>query len=149
MDEVTLKIEDLGYDDFFGSERARRGSGGVRVARVIAEHRGGYRVKDADGEYVAKVTGKRIHAASSREDYPAVGDWVEISGAGDGRAVIGRILPRRTVIRRKEIGKSRIQIIATNVDTAFVVEAVDRDYNLNRLERYVAIARDGGVRSSS
>ncbi|NTW29827.1 MAG: ribosome small subunit-dependent GTPase A [Candidatus Moranbacteria bacterium] len=149
----TMTLEDLGYDDFFESKRAGRGSEGVRVARVIAQTRGGYRVKDADGEYVAKVTGKRMHAASSREDYPAVGDWVELSDVAGGQAVIQDILPRRTVIRRKSVGKgngyegkSGVQIIATNVDVAFVVEAVDRDYNLNRMERYFAIARDGGVR---
>lgn len=153
MDEMALKIEDLGYDDFFESERARRGSEGVRVARVISQSRGGYKVKDADGEYIAKVTGKRIHTASSREDYPAVGDWVELSDVAGGQAVIQGIVPRKSVIKRKSVGKgngyegkSDVQIIATNVDTAFVVEAVDRDYSLNRLERYVAIARDGGVR---
>ncbi|NTW46411.1 MAG: hypothetical protein HGB18_05215, partial [Candidatus Moranbacteria bacterium] len=72
MNGKTLTIKDLGYDDFFESSRAGRGSEGVCVARVIAQTRGGYRVKDADGEYVAKVTGKRMHTASSREDYPAV-----------------------------------------------------------------------------
>ncbi|NTW30765.1 MAG: ribosome small subunit-dependent GTPase A [Candidatus Moranbacteria bacterium] len=151
----TMTLEDLGYDDFFESSRAGRGSEGVRVARVIAQARGGYRVKDADGEYVAKVTGKRMFMASSREDYPAVGDWVELSDVAGGQAVIQDILPRRTVIRRKSVGKgngyegkSDVQIIATNVDVAFVVEAVDRDYNLNRMERYCAIARDGGVRSA-
>ncbi len=150
-----MTLEDLGYDDFFESKRAERGSEGVRVARVIAQTRGGYRVKDADGEYVAKVTGKRMHIASSREDYPAVGDWVELSDVAGGQAVIQQILPRKTVIRRKSVGKgggyegkSDVQIIATNVDVAFVVEAVDRDYNLNRIERYCAIARDGGVRSA-
>lgn len=147
-----MTLEDLGYDDFFESSRAGRGSEGVRVARVIAQSRGGYKVKDADGEYIAKVTGKRIYTASSREDYPAVGDFVELSDVVGGQAVIQRIVPRRTVIRRKSIGKgngyegkSGVQIIATNVDTAFVVEAVDRDYSLNRMERYFAIARDGGV----
>jgi ribosome biogenesis GTPase / thiamine phosphate phosphatase len=149
----SMTLKDLGYDDFFESERVARGSEGVRVARVIAQLRGGYRVKDADGEYIAKVTGKWMHAASSREDYPAVGDWVELSDVAGGQAVIQQILPRKTVIRRKSVGKgngyegkSDVQIIATNVDTAFIVEAVDRDYSLNRMERYFAIARDGGVR---
>ncbi|NTW13798.1 MAG: ribosome small subunit-dependent GTPase A [Candidatus Moranbacteria bacterium] len=153
MNGKTLTIEDLGYDSFFESSREERGSEGVRVARVIAQTRGGYRVKDVDGEYVAKVTGKRMHSASSREDYPAVGDWVELSDVSGGQAVIQDILPRRTVIKRKSVGKgngyegkSGVQIIATNVDTAFIVEAVDRDFNLNRIERYAAIARDGGVR---
>lgn len=148
-----MTLEDLGYDDFFETGREERWSADVRVARVVAQSRGGYRVKDADGEYVAKVTGKRMYSASSMEDYPAVGDWVELSDVTGGQAVIQDILPRRTVVRRKSIGKGKgyegksgVQIIATNVDTAFIVEAVDRDFNLNRIERYAAIARDGGVR---
>ncbi|MFA6408042.1 MAG: ribosome small subunit-dependent GTPase A [Candidatus Paceibacterota bacterium] len=121
------------------------------IARVIAEHKGLYEVKNADGEYHAKVTGKRMHEASSREDYPAVGDWVKIAPLGDGQAVILDVLPRRTMIKRRhgdrttEGRKDETQIIATNIDVAFVVESVDRDYSLNRFERYFALARSGGV----
>lgn len=114
------------------------------TARVISEFKGAYKVKSENGEYLAKVTGKRMFEAASREDYPAVGDWVEIRDLGDGQATILRILPRSTVIKRQYGGES--QVIAANIDTAFVVESVDRDYNLNRFERYFAIARDGGVR---
>jgi len=83
----------------------------------------------------------------SREDYPAVGDWVVIDELPEQLAVIREILPRRTIIKRKSVGgKGAVQIIATNIDVAFVVESVDRDFNLNRFERYFAIAEDGGVK---
>lgn len=95
---------------------------------------------------MAKVTGKQMFDAQSREDFPAVGDWVIIDELPENQAVIKEILPRRGVIKRKYSGKEAIQIIATNIDIAFVIESVDRDFNLNRFERYFAIARDGGVK---
>lgn len=114
------------------------------IARVISEFKEAYRVKNTNGEYLAKITGKRMFESSSREDFPAVGDWVSIAKLDDDHAVINEILPRLTVIKR--IYGDKTQIIATNIDTAFVVESVDRDYNLNRFERYFAIAENGGVK---
>ncbi|MGE5392991.1 MAG: ribosome small subunit-dependent GTPase A [Candidatus Saccharibacteria bacterium] len=140
-----MNIEDLGYNSTFESERNRLGLAGFSVARVVSEFKEAYRVRNADGEYLAKITGKQMFEASSREDYPAVGDWVAITVLDGGRAVIHGILPRQTMIARKS-GKNETQVIATNIDIAFVVQAVDRDYNLNRFERYFAIAREGGVR---
>ena len=137
-----LKLEDLGYGGFFESGR---GADELPVARVIAEYKEAYRVKNTDGEYLAKVTGKHMFHALSREDYPAVGDWVTMTDLGDQRAVIHRVLPRQTLIKRKSSGKNEIQIIATNIDAAFAIESVDRDFNLNRLERYLAIIKDGGI----
>ena len=141
MDD-KIKLEDLGYGDFFESNR---GADGLPVARVLSEHKQAYRVKNAEGEYLAKITGKQMFNALSRQDYPAVGDWVTITDLGEQQAVIHRILPRKTVIKRKASGKNDIQVIAANIDVAFVIESVDRDYNLNRFERYFAIARDGGI----
>ncbi len=147
-----MKLTDLGYNNFFEENRNCLGAGDLAVARVIAEHKGAYRVKNQNGEYLAKVTGKQMFKASSREDFPAVGDWVTLAGEPiAGEVVIQSVLPRQTVIKRKRGGKERlgkkdrVQIIATNIDLAFVVESVDRDYSLNRLERYFAIAEDGGV----
>ena len=139
-----MKIEDLGYNAYFKKKKDELGFGDFLVARVIAEFKGLYRIKDGEGEYMAKVTGKRMFEAVSREDYPAVGDWVVMRKADNGLAVIHGILPRVTVIKR--IYGDNIQIIATNIDVAFVVESVDRDYNLNRFERYFAIAQNGGAK---
>jgi ribosome biogenesis GTPase len=141
-----IKIEDLGYSEFFESDRSKLGLGGFPVARVIAEYKEAYRVKNENGEYLAKITGKQMFNALSREDYPAVGDWVSITDLGEERAVIHKVLPRRTMIKRKCSGKNEIQIIATNIDVAFVVESIDGDYSLNRFERYFAIANDGGIK---
>jgi ribosome biogenesis GTPase len=144
-------MEDLGYNSFFQTSRVELGLDDFSVARVINESKGAYKVKNADGEYLAKITGKIMFHANSREDYPAVGDWVAIKETDGGRAVIRGVLSRKTIMKRKYGDKDRqgeknqTQVIATNIDVAYVVESVDRDYNLNRLERYFAIARDGGI----
>ncbi|HPM08481.1 MAG TPA: ribosome small subunit-dependent GTPase A [Candidatus Pacearchaeota archaeon] len=146
-----IKIQDLGYNQFFELNRTQLGWDDFDVARVIAEFKGAYKVKNEKGEYLAKITGKQMFKAQSREDYPAVGDWLAITDLGGQQAVINGLLPRLTIIKRKHGDKNRVgeksdvQIIAANIDVAFVVESVDRDYNLNRFERYFAIAQDGGV----
>jgi len=117
-------------------------------ARVIIEYRGAYKVKNEDGEFLAKVTGKHMFDASSREDFPAVGDFVIIDELPESQAVIREILPRKTIIKRRAVGLGDAQIIATNIDVAFVVESVGRDWSLNRFERYFSIAQDGGIKSA-
>jgi ribosome biogenesis GTPase len=146
-----MEIETLGYNSFFESHRKQFGLDKFPVARVTSETKGAYKVKNANGEYTAKITGKRMFQASGREDYPAVGDWVVLSDVLNNQATIQDILPRKTIIRRKYGDKNRVgekkemQIIATNIDVAFVVESLDRDYNLNRLERYFVIAKNDGA----
>ena len=141
-----IKIEDLGYDDFFESKRIKLGLADFLVARVIAEHKGCYKVKDINGEYFARVSGRKMYESKSREDFPAVGDWVAVVKSDKEHAVIKAILPRRTIIRRKYNDKNDTQVVSTNIDVAFIVESIGRDYNLNRLERYFAITQDGGVK---
>ncbi|HBM45449.1 MAG: hypothetical protein UT05_C0009G0007 [Parcubacteria group bacterium GW2011_GWF2_38_76] len=146
-DEIKkLQNEDLGYDSFFESNYKKLELKNLSIARVTVEYRGAYKVKNTDGEYLAKITGKQMFDASRREDYPAVGDWVAIVLLDKEQAVIQKILPRRTIIKRKNINKSEAQIIATNIDEALIVESVGRDYSLNRFERYFTVATAGGVK---
>jgi ribosome biogenesis GTPase len=146
--------EDLGYEDFFEASRVKLGLVDFAVARVTAQHKGGYKVKNARGEYLAKITGKQLFEATSRENFPAVGDWVVLSTADQDQAMIGEILPRKTLLKRMHGDKNRIgeknetQIIAANIDVALVVESVGRDYSLNRIERYLALASSGGIKGA-
>jgi len=144
----NISLEDLGYSEFFESSRKALTAGNNAVARVIAEYKEAYRVKDTTGEYLAKITGKQMFKAVSREDYPAVGDWVAISKPDAALVVIQSVLPRKTILKRKYSNKSESQVIASNIDTAFIIESVDRDYNLNRFERYIALATDGKIKSA-
>ena len=141
-------MENLGYNEFFKSAFETLQAVGCSPARVTAEHKGAYKVKNATGEFLAKVTGKQMFTATSREDYPAVGDWVAIQELDQENATIHAVLPRKTILKRKYNNKNDSQLIATNIDIAFIVASVDRDFNLNRFERYIALAHDGGVQST-
>ena len=151
MNTEHEKIEDLGWDEFFETKKAELGFGDFSVARVTAENKGSYKIKNEKGEFLAKITGKQIFEASSREDYPAVGDWVAITELGNEQAVINAVLPRKSIIKRrfgdksKISGKNDVQVIATNIDAAFIVESIGRDYSINRFERYLAIVKDEGI----
>lgn len=138
-------IEDLGYDDFFEESRVKLGLSDFCIARVITEYKGLYKVKSGEHEYLAGITGKKSFTASAREDYPAIGDWVALDKVDGEKAVIHEILARKTTLERKYSGKDETQLIATNIDVAFIVESIDRDFNLNRFERYCAMARNTGI----
>ena len=133
--ETVEKLKKLGFDPSMISPEADLGE--RELARVITEHKQLYRVKTASHEYFAKVTGKQMRLATAREDYPAVGDFVAIEILNNDQAAIRELLPRKNAISKMK-GNER-KIIAANVDVAFIVESVNRDYNLNRLERYCAL----------
>ncbi len=143
-----MKLADLGYSAFFEAQRQRLGLDGHPVARVIAEYKEAYTVKNEAGEFPAKITGKQLFSAKCREDFPAVGDWAAVSLPGDGSAVIRAVLPRSSLLRRRGAGRFSSQVIAANLDSAFIIESLDRDFSLNRFERYCALARDGGITPS-
>ena len=145
MDNVKINLEDLGYGDFFESNRVSHGFTNYPVARVVAEYREVYKVKNSEGELLAKVTGKHMFIATKREDYPAVGDWVAIEVLPENKALIRGIFPRKTVLKKKHSGRQENQMIAANIDTAFIVESMDRDYNLNRFERFIVLAVEGNI----
>lgn len=117
------------------------------AARVTAVDRGRFLVHAAVGEVPAELTGRLLHLAESSEDLPCVGDWVGVRRRdGDTQASIHRVLPRRTVLRRKAAGRDvEYQMIAANIDTAFLVQSCHFDFNLARLERYLVMVRDGGI----
>jgi ribosome biogenesis GTPase len=142
---TTITLEALGYTNFFEIERKKHGLVDYPVARVLAEYRGAYKVMSPNGQFIAKITGKLLYAASNREDYPAVGDWVSISELGQGQAVIRDILPRVSLLQKKQSSVQERQIIAANIDTAFIVASMDRDFNLNRFERFFVLCTEGRI----
>ncbi|HXG66724.1 MAG TPA: ribosome small subunit-dependent GTPase A, partial [Blastocatellia bacterium] len=104
-----------------------------------------YRVYAPEGELLAEVTGKVRHQAQGREDFPAVGDWVALT-AYQGGASIHAILPRKSKFSRKVAGSvTDEQIVAANVDTVFLVQGLDHNFNLRRLERYFVMAWESGA----
>ncbi|MBK8882780.1 MAG: ribosome small subunit-dependent GTPase A [Bacteroidales bacterium] len=141
-----MRLEDLGYN--FNFEKFRKDNDLIdfETGRVIAEHKERYIVKTTKGEFEAEITGNLRFTAKSRADFPAVGDWVCLTTYESDFAIIHRIFPRFSIIKRQAVGQyGEIQIIATNIDYAFIVQAVDRDFNINRLERYLTICNSSGV----
>ena len=118
------------------------------TARVVEEQRGSYRLLCEDTEYLAELAGRLRHRAGARAGLPAVGDFVRAVAVapGTGRAVIHEVLPRWSRISRGAAGNpTEEQVLAANVDTAFIVTSLNLDLNPRRLERYVALVRNGGV----
>lgn len=135
-----MKLEDLGYNPIIEKLRIENRLEDFDIGRVIAEHKERYIVRSESGEYEAEITGNMRFSAGSREDFPAVGDWVALINYDTEMAIIHKILPRLSLIARKAVGKAGDkQVIASNIDYAFLVQATDRDFNINRLERYLAI----------
>ncbi len=142
-----MTLEQLGYPPSLDDYRVENHLDQFETGRIIEEHKERYLVATDRGEYEAEITGHLRFSATSREDFPAVGDWVALSVHEPDFALIHAILPRTSVIRRQAIGRAgEIQIIATNIHGAFLVQAVDRDFNINRLERYLTICHTSGVK---
>ncbi len=122
----------------------------LEPARVTLQFSNQYRVVAAIGERIAVVSGKLQYTAASRSDYPAVGDWVLIETRMEephSPAVIHAVLPRVTSMTRKEAGGMvDEQVIAANVDTIFIVAALNQDFNLRRLERYLIAVWESGAK---
>jgi len=142
-----MRLEDFGYNDKLKQFRKESNLNNFEIGRIIAEHKERYIVKTIKGEKEAEIIGNMRFTAKSREDFPAVGDWVALTLYDQDFAIIHKIFPRFSIIKRQAVGEfGEIQIIATNIDYALLVQAVDRDFNINRLERYLTICNSSKVR---
>jgi ribosome biogenesis GTPase / thiamine phosphate phosphatase len=119
---------------------------GIKLGRVALEHKHSYRVWLEEGEYLCTLAGKLTFDAIGREDLPAVGDWVAVqTSPGEMRGIIKGILPRKSKFSRKAAGQiTEEQIVAANVDTVFIVNSLNDDLNLRRIERYLLLAWESG-----
>jgi ribosome biogenesis GTPase / thiamine phosphate phosphatase len=137
---IPMNPELYGYNTAISGFLAECGIPGAEPGRIIAEHRERYVVMASRGETEAEITGNMRFTARSRLDYPAVGDWVALISYGPELAIIHSIFPRSSVITRQSVGRQgEVQVIAANIDVALLVQSADRDFNLNRLERYLTI----------
>lgn len=140
-----MNLSQLGFDPWFAARASD--VDGFTLARVCAVDRGSCRVRHASDEIPAELSGKLSFHTERAADLPCVGDWVAVQCYDHGRAaIIHQVLPRRTFLRRRAAGEDAAeQMIAANVDTAFIIQACHFDFNPNRLERYLVMAADGGV----
>ena len=135
-----MTLEDLGYNREIGEYRKEHNLVSFGIGRVISEHKDRYTIKTDAGEFDAELIGNLRFTATNRNDLPAVGDWVSISEYDENKALIHDVFPRKSIVERRAVGKlGQTQIIATNIDFGLIVQSVNRDFNINRLERYLTI----------
>jgi ribosome biogenesis GTPase len=142
---TAITLAALGWTDELEAAMTTHTERGFEPARIVAEHRGGYLVRGERDERLAHARGKlRDHEITG--GMPAVGDWVAVCDAPEGRAAIEAVLPRRTKISRKTPWlKAEEHTLVANVDTVFLVAGLDGDFNARRLERYLVTAWDSGA----
>ncbi len=141
-----MRLEDFGYNDKIERFRIEKNLDRFEIGRVTSEHKERYIVRTINGEFEAEVTGNLRFTAKNREDFPVVGDWVALITYNEDIAIIHKILPRFSIIKRQAVGQfGEIQVIAANIDYAFIVQAVDRDFNINRLERYLTVCNSSKI----
>ncbi len=146
MSQIDLK--NLGWSDFFEKSLKSFAQHGFQVGRVTIEHRDCYTVLTGNGELTAEVAGRLLFTKDSAADLPKVGDWVSLQVFDSGgNAIIHEVLPRRTKFSRKAAGKKiDEQVIATNIDVVFVVQGMDDNFNMRRLERTLIPVNESGAR---
>jgi ribosome biogenesis GTPase / thiamine phosphate phosphatase len=146
--EFVMSLQQWGWNAFFELQWRAEDRAGLQPARIIEQQRGLWKIITAERESWAEAAGELRLAAETGGLWPAVGDWVAASlDASGNRARIHSVLPRRSAFSRKEAGKrTQEQVLAANIDVAFVVSALDDDFNPRRIERYLAQCWDSGAK---
>lgn len=142
-----MKLSDLGFDEWFEAQISNLRQEGRSIARISAVDRGSYLIRNEIGEVPAELAGRFYFQVESSVDLPCVGDWVGVQyHNNDTAAIIHEVFPRKTFLRRKSAGeKVDFQMIAANIDVAFIVQSCHFDFNVRRMDRYLVMATDGGV----
>ena len=140
-------IEKLGFDSWFIDKIDLSKTSDLQIARVISVNKNSFVVSNGIKDIYAELTGKFLFNSEDSLDLPAVGDWVYTQLFDDDTlAIIHDILPRKSLLKRKASGKKvEYQLIAANIDTAIIMQSLDSNFNLRRLERYLVIINDGKI----
>lgn len=143
-----MKIEALGWNDFYADAFKDYAANGLIPARVICELRHAYALNTGKDELLGECKGRLLHKATARSELPAVGDWVAVRPRPKtpNRLDVLAVLPRKTKLSRRAAGENgHEQILAANLDTLFIVAALDLKLNPRRLERFLSVARSSGA----
>jgi len=143
-----FSLDYLGWSTFFRDALIALKDSTLIPARVAIENKHNFLLLSERGEALGEVPGRFLHSAESVTHLPKVGDWVAcLWPEAEGRAQIHSVLPRKSQFKRLTGGKRKEeQVIAANVDVLFIVQGLDRDYNLRRLERYIVLAFESGAK---
>lgn len=140
-------LKRVGYSDWFKSRVDDDMIAAHEVARVVSVHKDSYTVTKGGEDIFAELSGNLLYRAESAGDLPTTGDWVYADFFDeDTHAVIYGVLPRKSLLTRKTAGKVvDVQLIAANIDAAFIIQSLNENFNLRRLERYLVMVNESGI----
>jgi len=140
------RLRSFGWNERWQGLFSQRSTPTQIPARVSIAYGSHFKIEAEAGTFGASMSGKLRHDSESAAELPTVGDWVVTQLADDHNAVIRHVLPRRTWFSRRAAGRAAVeQVVAANIDVAFLVTAMDHDFSPRRLERYLITARQRGV----
>lgn len=142
-----MNLQDLGFTPWFQAQQSDLLKPDLSIARVSSVSKNSFLVRNETCEVFAELVGSLAYNIESPLEMPTVGDWVSVQyHNNDSFAVIHGVFPRQSVLRRKTpFKKVDFQLIAANIDAAFIIQACDYDFNLRRLERYLVMVEDGDI----
>jgi ribosome biogenesis GTPase / thiamine phosphate phosphatase len=145
---ISHRLEKLGFGKWFQDNVDPVDLDRFDIARVIAVHKDSYMINNGENDVFAELIGKMVFGATSPVDYPAVGDWVFANFYDENTfSIIHNVFPRKTLLKRKTPGKKiDFQLIAANIDVAFIVQSLDTNFNLRRLERYLVMVKESNIK---
>jgi len=140
-------LEVIGYSDWFKSRVDDEKSAAHGVARVVSVHKDSYTVTNGGEDKFAELSGNLLYCSQSASELPTTGDWVYADFYDDDtHAIIYGVFPRRSLLKRKTAGKLvDFQLIAANIDVAFIIQSLNDNFNLRRLERYLVMVNESGI----
>jgi ribosome biogenesis GTPase len=144
-----ITLQQLGWDDGFADDFEQFEYLGMQPARVIIAHNNYFTLLDGEREWLATPAGRLRLNAKRISSLPVVGDWVAMKPrkGEEDRATVHAVLPRRTKFSRRSPERpADEQVISANIDTALIVSDLVTDFNVRRLERYLALAHESGAK---
>ena len=147
MNNISNNLEKIGFGEWLLETVAPESLEQFDIARVVEVHKDSYTISNGEVDVLAELVGKIIFSASSPVDYPAVGDWVLANFYNeDTFAIIHEVLSRKSLLKRKTPGKKvDFQLIAANIDVAFIVQSLNENFNTRRLERYLVMVNESSI----
>jgi ribosome biogenesis GTPase / thiamine phosphate phosphatase len=146
-EKFMSEIEKLGFDNWYREKTDPSRLDDFQIVRVISVNKNSYVVSNGTKEIYAELTGKFLFNSESSLDLPTAGDWVYVQLLDDeALAIIHDILPRKSTLKRKSPGKNiDYQLIAANIDAGIIMQSLDNNFNLRRLERYLVMINECGI----
>lgn len=140
-------LQSLGFNNWYKDKIDLSKTNDFQIVRVISVNKNSFVVSNGVKDIYAELTGKFLFNSEDSLDLPAVGDWVYAQlFDDDSLAIIHDILPRKSLLKRKASGKKvDYQLIAANIDTAIIMQSLDSNFNLRRLERYLVMINEGRI----